>query len=292
MTMIDLEGYTLGLESIRQELNNTLRSDGGSHGVSWEKDIHYWKDAIKWLSSTAALIPTRSFIAEALFIMQQVNEHFSNERVRLIVVRAACSMKMVNDDVECLEKLLKLVSQTIRLDDRDEIVFRAFLDNVMQTIFSSGEISATRAELVPYLLRICSSCHLDESLQTLASLILDCNEDVPGKILWTLANVVSERIQSLDGDGDGYDTWIETSYSLGLTLLRTSNIKAKWHIARACRHIIGLGDCPIALRSFLAVQFETCREWVLRAEAPVELEDDLFIRYKEGLLAELSKTGE
>lgn len=285
--MIDLEGYTLGLASIRQELENTLHSDGHNNGGSWEKDIHYWKDAIKWLSSTATLIRTRSFITEAIFIMQHVNEHFSNEKIRLIVVRAACSMKIVSDDVECLEKLLRLISQIIRLSDRDETVFRAFLDNVMQIIFSSGEIGAIRAELVPYLLRICASCHLDEQLQTLAYLILSSNEEVPGKILWTLANVMSERIHSLEGDG--HDIWIDASYSLGLTLITTSNIKAKWHIAKTCCHLVDLVDCPTALKSFIAAQFKTCREWVLRADAPVGLENELFIKYKEGLLTEISK---
>lgn len=272
-------GYQLGLSTIREALGQLCKGE--------VRDIHYWKDSIRWLGRTCNLVRDRVFVLSALSIMQQVNEILEGA-VRVEILRASCGLQLEGTDVDVLERILRLASSVICATDiKDGQVIR-FVSTLVDTVVAAGDPSSMRAEIVPHLLRVCCTLSATEHLLALAEIILNHFDSVSGKVLWTLADVLlSANICFADAFEGGDQRWVRVGILLAQSLIANPSLKAKWHVARALNHIRLLPDCPAGVSKVIEAQMSLCRQWLERTDAPSSLEPDLYEKYRQGLLFEL-----
>lgn len=273
-------GYQLGLNTIREALEQLCEGE--------TRDIHYWKDSIRWLGRTCNLVRDRVFILSALSIMQQVSD-ILRDTVRVEILRASCGLQLESTDVDILERILRLASSAICAADVKEGQVMRFVSALVDTVISAGDPGSMRVEIISHLLRVCCTLSANEHLLALAEMILKQSDSVNGKVLWTLADaILSTNICFADAFEGGDQRWVGVARLLAQSLIANPSMKAKWHVARALNHIRLLPDCPAGILRVIQTQMSLCRQWLEHTDAPSSLEPDLYEKYRQGLLSELA----
>lgn len=271
------------MESVRAALDRMM--------ATGERDVDYWRDAVRWLVWASSVLQERSFCIAALQLLGQVCGQLGDP-IRLDAIRRICSMRPGWENVEVLEKLVWLLAELVPETCREPVV-EQFAADLVERVLLVGDLSALRVEIIPSLLRLaarlvakdCSSLFYG-----LAALVVRDHES-SGKALWTTADLLADRVR-FDGGGNDDEDWEGLIHDLGLVLLTTSSLKAKIHVARCMRQVRHQTHCPAALAQYLGEMLAKCRRW-LDNECVAEmfaLEPPLFHKYRASLHAELAST--
>ncbi|PJF18106.1 hypothetical protein PSACC_02078 [Paramicrosporidium saccamoebae] len=209
------------------------------------------------------------------------------EYIKGDVVRAVLGISLAEMNVEVLEKVLWVLAEMATKEDCSSPQMIDFLETVVDRIMRIG--GSVRFELLPALTRLSAKLPAErlDCFTSLADMILK-RSDLPGKVLWTLADAMSEVVTfELE-----HISWSKLCLRLGQALMTTSNLKAKQHIASACNKIILQPNCPVFLRDSLIGNLELCHVWLMRSDQPVDIDSELYRKYYDSLLSELGKTAD
>lgn len=264
-------GYCIGLDTIVQALE---------HG---ERDLNYWRDSVRWLAKASTVVRERSFCLQALNVMHRLVS-LLDDSIRGDVVRASCSLAPVAfGHVEVLERLLWMLVEISTA--AEATILGRFCADVVDKIVMVGELSKTRVEIMPSLIRLIGKVEpSSDLLRPLAEIVLR-EDDAPGKVLWTLADHLPLWNASWEGGGD--DTWI--CQRMGLVLLSTSSLKAKLHLCKAIGRVLQCEEGPCSLRDDLSMHLQTCRTWLERDGADNhDIDATLYWKYRQRLEEELN----
>jgi hypothetical protein len=174
----------------------------------------------------------------------------------------------------------------LQADDGADPVVHIFLDTITDNMVSGCFNVCTRPEIVALLLRIIATIDSRENLERLSLAILQSSGEVAGKVLWTLAGCLIDKCDF--SSAEACRMWTDILYLVGRTLLSCSNLKAKWQLARVCKSVIMIEDCPASLRLFLQNQMKSCLTLLECLDPPLSVDPDAFQRYYVGLESELS----
>jgi hypothetical protein len=268
-------GYERGLSSIKIALTQMEAT-----GI---RDVDYWRDSVRWLGKASNAVNERNFCLAAVQLMFHAHLQLQDS-IRLDVIRAASNIGMAESDIDVLEKVLWILAEVVPTEGCGESILLKFLSSVSLKVVAVGELSSIRSEIIPSLLRLSAKVDI-ESFHSIVDLVLR-KVNAPGKALWTLADILPDLVKSPCSETIFTD---KLCVRLGQVLLLTPSIKAKMHLARACRKILTSPDCSETVRATLMENMRTCESWLDRAEAPVDLPAGLYRKYRHALQAELEE---
>lgn len=279
-------GFAEGMESVRAALDQMM--------ATGERDVDYWRDAVRWLVWASSVLQERSFCIAALQLLGQVCDQLGDP-IRLDAIRRICSMRPGWENAEVLEKLVWLLAELVPETCREPAV-EEFATDLVERVLLVGDLSALRVEIIPSLLRLAARLVTKDAglFYGLAALVIR-DHGSSGKALWTVADLLADKVRLFYAGGDGGgssdgEDWERLIRDLGLVLLTTSSLKAKIHIARCLRQVRCQSHCPAPLARHLGEMLAKCRRW-LENECVAEmfaLEPPLFEKYRASLHAELA----
>lgn len=281
----------------------------------------YWRTAIFWLASTANGLSERSFAVRALHLIMRVLlvrlrpppvQAFRKSQAGQVLgcARASRDSPCRTWTSRCWRKScgfwLRLVptihgkppslpSSKSHSRSLDEPVF-CRVSRIVGDVISSGNITTVCPEILPSLLRISRNLWLpasgggEEEFPDAYNLYVELvgfvlsSEYVPGKVLWTLADTLPERV-----DFERCAELVQVYGSLGKILLETPNLKAKACIARVLCRLVQRDDCPLVLRHTLHGNLVLSLEWLEGSDLPAGLDSSLSVKYREALLSVLDR---